>query len=88
MAFVQTNLASEPRAFSLGPTRLQIVQATVVSGDTSGTVTADQLTSLDAVIVCGPLLLTAQPTISGNSATLAFADPVANRAVHILCLGK
>jgi hypothetical protein len=87
MAYAQTNLAARPEAWSVGHIKQQIIQATVASGDTSATVTADGLTTLAAVIVCGGVGLTAQPTISGNTATLAFADPVATRAFHIICLG-
>lgn len=86
MPFVQTNLAAEPRSFSIGPLRMQLATFAIVSGDTSGTVVADALSTLDAVIVTN-LSLTAQPSISGNQATLAFADPVANRAGQIIMLG-
>ena len=88
MAFVASNSSSEPRSFSLGPLKLQILTFSAVSGDTSGTVTADRLSSISHLFIDGGLGLTAVPTFSGNVATLAFADPLANRAGTIFVLGR
>lgn len=88
MAFAATEVTNEPRSFSIGPVKVQMLNYTCASGDTSGTVTASNLSSIDAVIVGGGLLVTAAPTISGNVATLAFSDPVANRAGTILVVGR
>lgn len=88
MAYSQSNSATEPRAFSLGPIRVQIITFTVASGDTSGTVTADKLSTITDIVVASGLKLSAAPTLSGNTATLAFADPVATVAGTILAFGR
>ena len=88
MAFAASNLSSEPRAFSIGPLKLQIMTYTAASADVSGSLTADKLSSIDCVVVSGGIHLTAQPTISGNTATLAFADPGATVAGQILVFGR
>lgn len=88
MAFLAADSSSEPRAFSLGPLKLQILTYTAVSGDTSGTVTADALSSISNVFVDGGLAFTSAPSFSGNVVTLAFTNPAANRAGTILVMGK
>lgn len=87
MALAQSNSSLEPRSFSIGPIKMQIINLTAQSADVSGTVTADALSSVGQVIVAG-LELTADPTFSGNVITLAFADPAAARSAQIICLGK
>lgn len=86
MAFAAVDLSNEPRAFSIGPIKAQLLTYTCVSGDTSGTVTADSLTSMDSLSVPG--LEVSAISISGNVATLTFADPVANRTGLIICVGR
>lgn len=88
MAFSAVDSSSEPRSFSLGPLKVQILVYTAASGDTSGTVTADKLSSAVHVLMDGGLALTSAPSFSGNVVSLAFADPLANRAGTILVLGK
>lgn len=88
MAFAATNLTGYPQSFSIGPVKVQLMNYTAVSGDTSGTITADNLSSIDAVVFGGGLLITAAPTISGNVATIAFTDPAANRAGTIMVVGR
>lgn len=88
MAFAAVDSTSEPRSFSLGPLKVQILTYTAVSGDTSGTITADALSSAQSVLMDGGLAFTAAPTFSGNVVTLAFTNPAANRAGTILVLGK
>ena len=76
------------RGYSVGPKKVQWVTVAVVSGDTGATVTADSLQYIEFAAVCGgPVTLTAQPTYSGNVATLAFTDPVANRFLQVMCIG-
>lgn len=87
MAFVATLSTKEPRAWSIGPLKMEIQTFTAVSGDTSGTITAKSLTNVDHVIL-NSLNLISAPTISGATVTLAFADPAANRAGTIILLGK
>jgi hypothetical protein len=88
MAFAATNSTGEPRAYSIGPVKIQVLDWTCASGDTSGTVTADSLTSIISVIVGTGLLITTAPTFSGNVATLTFTDPAANRAGSVIVIGK
>lgn len=89
MAFAATNVKAEPRAISVGPWKIQAMNYSVASGDTSGTATFDSLSSIDFVIVegvCG--VGTAAPTFSGNVVTLAFVNPAATRYGQILAFGK
>lgn len=88
MAFAASNLAAEPRAFSIGPVKMQILTFSVASADVSGTVTADALIRAESVIIGGGLQLTAAPTFSGNVVTLAFADPAATRYGTLIVYGK
>jgi hypothetical protein len=87
MAFTATDSTGEPRAFSIGPLKLQILTYSIASGDTSGTVTADALTTITDIVVPG-ISMSAAPSISGNVATLTIVDPVATRVGTILVLGK
>lgn len=88
MAFSASNLTAEPRAFSAGPVKMQLMTFSVASGDTSGTITADSLYRVDQVYLSGGLTLTAAPTYSGNAVTLAFVDPAATRYGTIMVVGK
>lgn len=87
MAFAASN-STEPRAFSIGPLKMQIMTFTAASGDTSGAPTFDGLSSIDSVVVTGGIYLTAAPTFSGNTATLAFTDPAADAFGTIIAFGK
>lgn len=79
MAFSTSLPNGEPRKFSLGPLNVEIQQFSCVSTDTSGTVTAARLSRVDDVMIMGlgSCALTSAPTISGQTVTLAFADPAA-----------
>lgn len=59
----------------------------LISGDVSATVTAKALSVIDYCIVVGANL-TSYPTYSGNTATLAFADPAATVKAVVILLGK
>ena len=87
MALSSSNLSAEPRAFSIGPLKMQIKTISAASADVSGTVTFDNLSSISAVQVTG-LTLTAAATFSGNVATLAFVDPAATVHGVIIAYGK
>lgn len=87
MAFAAADLSAEPRSFSVGPLKMQILTFSVASGDVSGTATADALSSISHVHIHG-VALTSAPTYSGNVATLAFADPLATRVGSILVFGR
>lgn len=85
MAFAAT-AATEPRSFSVGPLKAQLLNFSVASADVAGTATADRLSSIQFVIVSG-VDLTAAPTFSSNVITLAFADPAATRHGQIIAFG-
>lgn len=87
MAFSAVVSTSEPRAYSVGPLKKQILTYTAVSGDTTGTITATGMTTIKHIIIDGGLVYTAAPTFSGNVATIAFTDPVANRFGTVICWG-
>lgn len=87
MALSATNSPNEPRSFSLGPVKAQLITFSVASGDVSGTVTCDKLSKVDYCIVSG-ITKTATPTFSGNVITLAFVDPAATVFGEIIAMGK
>lgn len=87
MALSSANLTAEPRAFSIGPLKMQIKTLSAAALDVSGTVTFDALSSIDAVVVTS-LELTAAATFSGNVATLAFTDPAATVHGMIIAYGR
>lgn len=89
MALTASALASDSdRAFSLGPLKAEVLNFSADSGDTSGTITALRLSTIRAAVVCGGVILTAAPTVSGNQVTLAFANPGATRHGQIILLGS
>lgn len=87
MAFAATNQTNYPQAFSLGPVKCQMMKYTAATGDTSGTVTADALTSIRHILVDGKIQQTTAVSFSGNVATLTFADPAATISGSILVFG-
>lgn len=88
MAFTSSNpTGGLSRSFSIGPIKVQIVQIAAASGDTAGTVTFDKLSRVELCIVAADLGLTAQPTLSTNTATLAYTDPAATVAGVAIGLG-
>jgi hypothetical protein len=88
MAFAAAALTGDlSRAWSIGPVKMEIQSYTVASGDTSGTVTAQRLSRVDHVIVTN--LLDVTFTISGTTATLAFADPsTPGSAGSVILIGR
>jgi hypothetical protein len=84
MAFVATNASDSSRmrrAFGIGGgLKIQLMTWTAASGDTSGTVIADQLVEVTGIMIDG-VEQTAAATFSGNVATLAFRDPSTTGAV-------
>lgn len=81
MAITSSNSASDPRAFSIGPLKMQIKEYRALSGATSGTVTADQLSSMSHILLLGGKIQhTAAPTFAANVATLAFAVAAETKA--------
>lgn len=89
MSFATANSTSEPRSFSIGPLKVQILTYTAASGDTSGTVTADRLSLIQQITIDGGMRYSAAPTFSGNQATLAFVDPSTGGLFGtIICYGR
>ena len=88
MAFAAVDSTSEGRSFSIGTQKIQILTYSVASGDTSGTVTADRLASVNHILMDGGLTLTAAPTFATNVVTLAFNDPTATRYGTIIVFGR
>ncbi len=88
MAFAATVLATEPRAFSIGPVKAQVFTWSTISGDTSGTITTTSLHSISHILIDGGLTLTAAPTFSSGVVTLAFNDPVASLFGTAIVYGK
>lgn len=83
MAITTTDLAFEPRSVSTGTRKFQLVSLSMVSGTTSGTVTADRLSTLSHIIVPGIKSHIAAPTYSGNVATLAVTVPAETAASKV-----
>lgn len=75
-------------SFSIGPTKIQIMDIGIVSGDTGATATASSLSLVDYAILIANVRQSAVPTMSGNVATFTFVDPVATVKGHVLCFGK
>lgn len=72
MSFVATDSTKEPRSWSVGPVKFQLMTWNAEVTDTSGTITADRLKRLDHILIDGFMTHTAAPTFSGNVATLAM----------------
>ena len=92
MAFAQVTLTNNlSRAVSLGPVKIEVVNYTAISADTTGTVTSKYLHEIDAVIVDG-LQCSAQVisnTYPAASVALTFtAVPVTGAAGTIILIGK
>lgn len=86
MAFAAAAVAALPRAWSIGPVKVEVQTFTAANADTSGTITAKQLSSVDFAIVTG--LLDVSQTISGKTVTLSFDDPAADAEGQIILIGK
>jgi hypothetical protein len=87
MAFASTLSTKEARKFSFGgPLKAEIHTFTCGNGDTSGTATAKNLTTVYHCITDG-IQLTAAPTFSGKVATLTFVDPAANAFGTLILIG-
>jgi hypothetical protein len=86
MAFSSSPLTKEPRAFSLGPWKMEIHSFTAADDDTSGVVTAK---NLKEVIAAMPSVHCSAISVSGAAATLTFADPGASGlSGYVILLGR
>lgn len=84
MAITTTNPAQEPRSFSKGPVKFEIVNLAMISGATSGTVTASNLKELYHILIPGIKSHTAAPTFATNVATIACTVPAETAAAVTL----
>lgn len=87
MALTASAAAAEPRSFSVGPLKQQLINFSVASADVSGTITCDRLSSVLFAQISG-ITLTAAPTYSANVITLAFVDPAATRYGSCVAYGR
>lgn len=83
MALSASASTKEPRAFSLGPLRCQIMTVTAASGDTSGTITASRLKEIHHIVMPPQFIHTAAPTYATNVATLAYTVPTSTAATLV-----
>jgi len=86
MAITAASPTAEPRSWSIGPLKLQLIDFSAASGATGGTATADALAEARWVCVTG-VTQTAAPTMSGNVVTIAFTDPAATVYGQMMVLG-
>jgi hypothetical protein len=87
MALITSQPADQIPALSLGPVKLQLLNYSVASGDTSAVITAPSLFNVTFYMIHG-ISETAAGVISGNQVTLTFADPLATRYGQILLFGR
>lgn len=86
---VNTNIMGSAGKFAVGSCFIEIQDVSLVSGNVSATVTAASLSRIDYCVWCGGGIgLTAAITYSGNTATLAFTDPVATIKGSIILFGR
>lgn len=87
MAFSASEATSPANvAWSVGPVKVQILNCSAANGDTSGTATATNLSTIYFAALTG-LTQTAAPTFSGNVVTVEFADPAATRYGQLIVIG-
>lgn len=79
-----TDSTKEPRSWSVGPIKFQLVDFVINSGATSGTITADRLKDLYHIIIPGEVYHSAAPTYSSNIATLAFTVATETAASRVI----
>ncbi len=83
MAITTTNPVQEPRSFSKGPVKFEIVNLSMISGTSSGTVTASNLKEMYHILIPGIKSHTAAPTFATNVATIACTVPAETAATLI-----
>ncbi len=83
MAITVTNPTQEPRSVSLGPIKVQVVNLALISGASSGTVTASNLKELYHIVIPGIASHTAAPTYATNVATVACTVPAETAATLV-----
>ncbi len=83
MAITTTLGSSAPTSFSKGPIKFQLVNLTMISGTTSGTVTAPGLNLMYHILIPGIKSHTTAPSFSGNVATIACTVPAETAATLV-----
>lgn len=83
MAITTSNPTQEPRSFAKGPIKFQIVNLAMISGATSGTVTANRLKEIYHIFIAGMKSHTAAPTYATNVATIACTVPAETAATLV-----
>lgn len=74
---------------SIGDVFMEIQDVALVSGNVSAVATASSLSRVDyAIWICNAAPLTAVATYSTNTATFAFADPVATVKGYVILFGR
>lgn len=81
-------VSAEPRAFSIGPWKIQIFNVAIVSGDTTAVCTANRMNSVIFGMLSGSVTQTAAATFSGNAATFTFTDPAASVYCQAILIGR
>ncbi len=74
MAFTQADLG---RSYSIGPVKQQRVSIAAASGDTGATVTFDNLSSVESMLITG-VVCSSVVYNNDNTVTIIFADPLAS----------
>lgn len=83
MAITTSAPAQEPKSVSLGPIKFQIVNLAMISGTTSGTITANRLKEIYHILIPGLQSHTAAPSYATNIATLACTVPAETAAILV-----
>lgn len=85
MAFSATPSTLEPREFSIDGMRAELHTYNALGGDTSGTINASRLTRIQHIIFgSGNLRESSAASLSGASATIAFAVPAGTAATLVV----
>lgn len=87
MAITVASPDGEPRAFSIGPVKMQLKSwSSSTSADTSVVVTADSMTRVDFAVLTGSAQTTAA-SISGNVATFTITQ-VGQEKGQVILMGR
>lgn len=79
---------TQPTTFSLGPVKVQLMNYSAASGDTTMTATADTMTTVFYAVLTGGFVETTATTYATNVATFTFTDPAAARHGRVLIFGR
>lgn len=88
MAFTAADSTLVIPGMSFGNLRIQFMDVSAVSGDTTGTITSSNVSALWHVIMPPGFTLTAAPTFAGRVCTLAFTVPATGAFGTVMCIGR